>query len=100
MKRISILAAVGLLAGCSAGPSDSEAKEALARFFERQAASRPTFDPLDVGKCQAAEGGPGYACAVQGQAVFNLSGRIQREPLTGTFVFDRVGGKWAVIGTR
>jgi len=100
MKRISISAAVCLLAGCSEGPSESEARDALARFYEQQAARRPTFDPLNVGKCQAAEGSPGYACAAQGQAAFNPGGRVQRELLTGTFVFDRVGGRWTIVGMR
>lgn len=99
--RNGVIAVVGLmLAACAAGPGKGDVEQALAGFFEQTAGTRPTFEGLEVGRCQKAEGGPGYACAVSGQARFAVNGRVQQEPLTGTFVFDRVGDQWKVVGTR
>lgn len=100
MKTMTVATLVLALAACSAGPGKGEVESALGAFFEQNAGAKPIFEGLEVGSCQRSEGSPGYACAVSGQAQFDLGGRKQRETLTGTFVLDKVGGRWTVIGTR
>ena len=89
-----------VLVACSAGPGKRDVEQTLGVFFEQHAGAKPAFEGLDVGRCQKAEGSPRYVCAVSGQARFDLGERIQRETVTGTFVLDKVGGRWTVIGTR
>ena len=101
MKRIAIVAAVGMLvAGCSAGPSKSSAQDALAEFYEQGAGIKPQLNDFALGNCEKQEGSPGYACSASGEAVFAVGNRTQREQLAGTFVFDKVGSTWKVVGTR
>jgi len=100
MKTMTAATLALALAACSAGPGQGDVEHALGAFFEQHAGAKPTFENLEVGSCQKAEGSPGYACAVNGQARFDLGGRKQREKLTGTFLLDKVGGRWTVIATR
>ncbi|MCD9030859.1 hypothetical protein LDO32_03805 [Luteimonas sp. Y-2-2-4F] len=102
MKKIVMTTALAVvLASCSGGgPGKSDAEQALGQFFEQNAGVKPSFEDFKVGSCEKSESGPGYACSVTGTAEFALGSRKQREPLTGTFVFDRVGSEWKVVGTR
>ncbi|TDK26214.1 hypothetical protein E2F46_06345 [Luteimonas aestuarii] len=100
-KMIVSIALTATIAGCSGGgPGKSDVEQALANHFEQGAGIRPTFEGLEVGACAKVQGGPGHACSVSGRAAFNMGGRTQRETLTGTFVFDQVGGRWTVVGAQ
>jgi len=103
MKKFLITIAAGvMLAGCgNGGPSKSQVEAALIQHFEQASGGmRTTFERLDVGACEKVEGGPGHACAVDGQAVIDVGGRAQREALTATFVLDEVGGAWKVVAAH
>lgn len=102
MKKIVMTAALALvLAGCSGGgPGKSDVEQALGQFFEQAAGVKPVFEDLEVGGCEKAGEGPGYACSVSATVVLDAGGRTQREPLSRTFVFDEVGGHWKVVATR
>lgn len=102
MKKIVMAAALVLaMAGCSGGgPGKSDIEEALGQFFEQAAGVKPTFENLEVGNCEKADDSPGYSCSVSAMAVLDAGGRVQREPLSRTFVFDEVGGQWKVVATR
>lgn len=100
MRLLALLPVGLLLVGCSAGPGKGDVEKALGQFFQQNAGIEPTFDDLEIGKCEKPDTGPGYACSVSGTAQFTLGTRTQSESLTGTFVFDEVGGQWKVVGTR
>lgn len=105
MKPIATLlipaALVLALAACTGGgPSKSEAEEALGQFFQQAAGVRPTFEDLALGDCEQAGEGPGYACSVSATVVLDAGGRVQREPLSRTFMFDELDGQWKVVATR
>lgn len=90
-----------MLTACTGGgPSKSEAEQALGQFFQQAAGVRPTFENLALGDCERAGEGPGYACSVSATVVLDAGGRVQREPLSRTFVFDELDGQWKVVATR
>lgn len=90
-----------MLTACTGGgPSKSEAEQALGQFFQQAAGVRPTFENLALGDCEKAGEGPGYACSVSATVVMDAGGRVQREPLSRTFVFDELDGQWKVVATR
>lgn len=102
MKRIATAIALTLtLSACTGGgPNKGEAEEALAQFFQQAAGVRPTFEDLVLGDCDKAREGPGYVCSVSATVVLDAGGRVQREPLSRTFVFDELDGQWKVVATR
>lgn len=105
MKRIATALSITVLAltltACTGGgPSKGDAEEALAQFFHQAAGVRPTFEDLALGDCDKAGEGPGYACSVSATVVLDAGGRVQREPLSRTFVFDELDGQWKVVATR
>lgn len=101
MKKIAMVAFVGMaLSGCSAGPGKGDVEEALTQFIQQNAGVQPTFEGLEIGECKKPESGPGYACSVSGTAKFQLGTRTQSEQMAATYIFDKVGGDWKVVGTR
>ena len=96
MRFLALLPVALLLGGCSAGPGKGDVEKALVQFYQQNAGIEPTLEGLEVGSCEEADSGPGYACSISGSAML----RNQPYPLPGTVVFDEVGGQWKVIGTR
>ncbi|MCD9125409.1 hypothetical protein [Luteimonas fraxinea] len=103
MRKVLMMIAVSLaLPGCAgAGPSKADVEAALIKHFEQASGGmRTTFQKLEVGTCQKAESAPGYACSVNGQAQIDVGGRLQKEALTATFVFEKVGDRWTVVSAH
>lgn len=88
------------LASCAAEPGKGDIEAALTQHYAQAAAATPTFENLEVGACAKAASAVGYVCSVSADVQFQSQGRTLHDKLTGSFVFDRVGGSWKVVATQ
>jgi len=96
---VALAAAMG--AGCSAGPSESDAKAAVAAEFTRAFGGAVRVDEVrdfELAGCRKAEQADGYACDVTGEVVLDIAGTKQVRPLHGNFRFRKDDGRWVVYG--
>lgn len=96
MKKITAALAVMLLAGCSSGPSSDAMEEALLDWMHQIADRSATIEEFSHGDCTERGDSPGFACSVQARITY-MGGR-QQDTMEGTFVFDKIDGKWKVVG--
>lgn len=100
MKTIWMAAAsLAMLVGCSGAPGAGEVEDAFGRFLQQQNADA-TMEDFALGDCRAMDERAGYACSITATVTYPVGFGVPTvpKPLASTFVLEKVGEQWRVMG--